>query len=171
MLEVGEEPDNASKTSTNSVSHAEGGGTTHTTRSRRAGAVEWTAGRGAMARRGDAAAIGGSGRRQEDLGVAVWTACHGATTRRGGALTVCGSVQPRERPQAAAGTMWHGATARRGDAAAARESVQPREEPLDGGVAASRGDATATRCSTGGGVRRTWGHPSRDLQRRVQPTS
>ena len=54
--------------------------------------AEWTAGRGATVRRGDAAAAGRSGQQQEDFGVAAGTAGHGTTARKGGTTKERGSV-------------------------------------------------------------------------------
>ena len=86
MLEVGEEPDNATKTGADSgVPHRGRWCGAYTTRGQRAMMVDWPAGHGATARRGDATAAGRSGRRREDLRAAMGTAHRGATARRGGA--------------------------------------------------------------------------------------
>ena len=75
MLEVGEEPWQRDEDRHGRwCSRAKGDGAAHTTGGRCTVTAEWTAGRGATARRGDAAAVGKSGRRQEDLGAAAGTA-------------------------------------------------------------------------------------------------
>ena len=61
--------------------------------------VEWTAGHSATARRGDAAAVGGSGRRREDLEAAAGTADRDVAARRGDTTAIRESVQPWGRPR------------------------------------------------------------------------
>lgn len=80
-------------------------------------AATLTACRGAMARRGDAAATCGSGSRGNGLGAAAWTARRGAVARRGDTVATRKSGQPPGEPRRG------GVAAQRGDTAAARCSI------------------------------------------------